>query len=796
MRTSNTDNLLYGEYLLDRLVWIDITIRNSKEKDSGEQGAKSVQTNKAILQITNWRFIITFLGNSLSDHKAYNDFSWGDIKELSSSGDSLILRLKDDSEIAIRQEEAHMASIRLWALGEGIKSETRNSAQGKGDVWEQSSSINFICKTLVPHTENWSHALESYGVICKEGEYPKRLNWNSELTTDIVRMAFSKKVIQQAPCQQKQSNIKSGQLLNDTASNADRGLQAHHPAAGNTIRPPENDTDSPCPKESVRSDSENDYRDRKIPQRRSNQKTLSRNDSLRDRAVSTHKSKREIQLTNVLELLLSRGLDKGLIETLLNRGSIKILREGAELTSVVDLNILLDATKGIQINFIKEDASHPFVIKLIMRGLIGTVPCSYWIRSSDSKEEEGNEFGPTTQDSSLQQPQEQVLDINLIKQAVATCNYDLIKRYPHEFVTEALGPRQGKKEEVWFTIDRSNQDQPNKRPPDFIAIACQGNVYLIPNISPASANPVRAIRRSLAYKWGSGKNLLDLIELAIVRKAGNHYVLSREGRVAPAAQVQSSSNAGRDASHSSYRTKSKEFSFAERQFLRRKYGFDRGERMIHGEEDIPRKAFDSYKQPRNSSDEYFGEQQYYSASMDFNTNFQGTQERPASRRRLLVGSYVYFWKKSLDFSGVISRLDFWATVASNGIALMVVAFILALVAAMSNAASIACAATLGLYLLIVAAASLSLQARRVRDTGLSVWLLIALAIPYAGFTLLIVYLLPTRRRNISSKTRRARQYRFTSDGEKLIDANSLNELDELISDQSAIEVTLKRLRDN
>ena len=161
-----------------------------------------------------------------------------------------------------------------------------------------------------------------------------------------------------------------------------------------------------------------------------------------------------------------------------------------------------------------------------------------------------------------------------------------------------------------------------------------------------------------------------------------------------------------------------------------------------------------------------------------------------------MASYVYFWKKALDFSGVISRLDFWATVASNGIALMVVAFILALVAAMSNAASIACAATLGLYLLIAAAASLSLQVRRVRDTGLSVLLLIALAIPYAGFALSIVYLLPTRQRNIYGKTRQARQHRLTNDDEKLIDANPLNELDELISDQSAIEVTLKRLRDN
>jgi uncharacterized membrane protein YhaH (DUF805 family) len=796
MRESNTDNLFYGELLLDRLVWIDITIRNSKEKDSREQGARSIQANKAILQITNWRFIITFLGNSLGDHKAYSDFSWGDIKELASSSDSLLIRLKDDSDMAIKQEEAHMASIRLWALGEGIKTETRNSDQGKGDVWEQSSSINFTCKTLVPHTGNWSLVLESYGIVCKEGEYPKRLNWNSKLTTDIVQIAFSKKISrQQAPEQHKHSKIKSNQLPNDTASNANIGLQARHQAAGNIIRSPENDTDSSCLNERVQPDSGNDHQERKILQRTSSQKSLSDTDSQRDPANSTQEPKRETRLTSALELLLSRGLDKGLIETLLNRGSIKIVQEGAELTSVVDLNILLDTTIGIQINFIKEDASHPFVIKLIMRGLIGTVPCSYWIRSSDSKEEEPSKFGPTTQGSSLQQQQGQILDINLIKQAVATCNYDLIKRYQHEFVTETLGPHQGKNEEVRFIIDRVNQDQPNKRPPDFIVLECQGNVYLIPNISPAGANPVGSIRRSLAYKWGSGKNFLDLIELAVVRKVGDYYVLSSEGRVAPVAEVQSSNKADRDRSRSLHRTKDKRLSFAERQFLRRNYGIDRRKRIIHGDEGVPQKALNNYSQLQITSDGQSNEKKHDCASINFNTNFQSSQERPVYRR-LLVTSYIYFWKRSPDFSGVISRLDFWVAVASNGIALMIVAFILSLVAATSNAASIACAATLGIYLLIVATASLSLQARRVRDTGLSAWLLIALAIPYAGFALLIVYLLPTRRKNTYNKTRQARHYRLTNNGEKSIDANPPIELDELISDQSAIEIALKRLRDN
>lgn len=768
MRSSNTDNLFYGETLLDRLVWIDIDERGNKEKNSRDQHSKSSQANKAILQITNWRFIITFLGNNLSDHRAYGFFSWADIKELTSSSESLTVKLKDGSDILIKQEEAHIASIRLWALGEGVKTEMRNSAQSKGDAWEQSSSINFTCKTLVPYTGNWSLVLESYGIICEEGKYPRRLEWNSKLSVDIVKMAFSKRLSNDKALDQ---NTKTGRLARNTAENTLRDPRESHESAGNIIGSSKNDTDSPLSSTVTQHDSEESHRESKfiqqitspsnIPLNTSDElpeNSFSNNDSLKDLAVPAQEYRQETRLMSALELLLSHGLDKALIETLLNRGSIQVLLEGAEPTSLVDLNAILDTTKGIQINFIKEDASHPFVIRLIMRGLIGTVPCNYLIRASAGKEEQRCKFSSASQGSSLEQPHGEILSIDLIKKAIATWNYDLIKQYPHEFVTEIPGPSQGKKGNVRFAIDRLNCDQPSKKISDFIAIKCQKRVCLIPNISSSGVGPARSMRRSLAYRWGSGKNFLDLQELAIVRRAGNYYILTSEGRVAPAAEVHPINKTSSNALRSSSRTRD-----------------NSQQRMRH--------------------DTLFDEKKCDSAFIISNRNYQDNQKLSTSRWRLL-NSYIYFWKRSFDFSGVISRLDFWTTVVSNGIALAIIFFILALVAAASSAASIACAATLSIYLLAVAAASLSLQARRIRDTGLSAWLLIALAVPYAGVALLIVYLLPTRKTRASRKGRHVRQNKFMNDGVNSTNANPPNDLDGLISDQSEVEVALKRLRDN
>jgi len=192
MRKVNTDNLFYGEVLVDRLVWVDIKTRGIKEDGNRNNDISAEYDHKVILQITNWRFIITILDGSISIHKVHWDFSWRELEKVTSSGNWLILSLKDKSTISIKKEDAHISSIKLWALGEAIKAEDRNRKKG-GDQWTSHSSINFTCETNVPYNGKWSIILESYGIVCKKGEKPIRQEWNCELNVDIVNRAFTKK---------------------------------------------------------------------------------------------------------------------------------------------------------------------------------------------------------------------------------------------------------------------------------------------------------------------------------------------------------------------------------------------------------------------------------------------------------------------------------------------------------------------------------------------------------------------------------------------------------------------------
>jgi len=192
MRKVNTDNLFYGEALIDRFVWVDVATRGIREDGEKSENTKAEYNHKAILQVTNWRFVFTILDESISSHKVYWDFSWSEIKEVASSSTWITLTLKDKSTISVKEEDAPIASIKLWALGEAIKTEERNRLQ-VGDPWEQSSAINLTCQTYVPYTGDWSLILMSYGITCKKGEKPKRLDWNQKLSVDVVRRAFSKK---------------------------------------------------------------------------------------------------------------------------------------------------------------------------------------------------------------------------------------------------------------------------------------------------------------------------------------------------------------------------------------------------------------------------------------------------------------------------------------------------------------------------------------------------------------------------------------------------------------------------
>jgi len=126
------------------------------------------------------------------------------------------------------------------------------------------------------------------------------------------------------------------------------------------------------------------------------------------------------------------------------------------------------------------------------------------------------------------------LDTDLIKLAVATSDYELIKAFPHYFVTETFESRQGKEDGLRFSID-GNQDQYDQRSQsEFIAIPYLNETYLIPNLLPNAADPARTIRRCVErnklYR-GSGDKLLSITELATVTRSGDCYALLTSGRV-------------------------------------------------------------------------------------------------------------------------------------------------------------------------------------------------------------------------------------------------------------------------
>ena len=126
------------------------------------------------------------------------------------------------------------------------------------------------------------------------------------------------------------------------------------------------------------------------------------------------------------------------------------------------------------------------------------------------------------------------LDVNLIKEAVATADYGLIRNFAHDFVTETLDSRQGKEESVRFSIDGNQETYEQRAQSEFIAITYANETYLIPNILPNATDPARTIKRHVdrnkVYR-GDGQNLLSLSEMATVEKSGDSYVLAKPGRV-------------------------------------------------------------------------------------------------------------------------------------------------------------------------------------------------------------------------------------------------------------------------
>lgn len=134
--------------------------------------------------------------------------------------------------------------------------------------------------------------------------------------------------------------------------------------------------------------------------------------------------------------------------------------------------------------------------------------------------------------SSLTPP---TLTIDTIKQAVETCSYKLITPYPHEFLSETEQSRQGLEDPKKFQIEGDHSQAKLRTQSEFIAIPCEDNVYLIPNILPNASNPAGTIKRhadkSHIYRLGQGTNHLEIQELATVRKNGNMYEILSLGQI-------------------------------------------------------------------------------------------------------------------------------------------------------------------------------------------------------------------------------------------------------------------------
>jgi len=126
------------------------------------------------------------------------------------------------------------------------------------------------------------------------------------------------------------------------------------------------------------------------------------------------------------------------------------------------------------------------------------------------------------------------LDISLIKEAVATADYGLLKNFSHDFVTETLDSRQGKEEGVRFSIDGNQETYEQRSQSEFIAIAYANETYLVPNILPNATDPARTIKRHIdrnkVYR-GDSQNLLNLSEVATVERSGDSYILAKPGRI-------------------------------------------------------------------------------------------------------------------------------------------------------------------------------------------------------------------------------------------------------------------------
>jgi len=128
------------------------------------------------------------------------------------------------------------------------------------------------------------------------------------------------------------------------------------------------------------------------------------------------------------------------------------------------------------------------------------------------------------------------LSVDLLKEAVATNNYDLIRDFPHFFLSETQESQQGLANGKRFILDGDQSNASSRTQSEFIAINCNEVNFLIPNILPNASNPERTLKRHSdrgnIYRKGQGTNLLKLEQLAVVHRNGDYFDLKSIGRIA------------------------------------------------------------------------------------------------------------------------------------------------------------------------------------------------------------------------------------------------------------------------
>lgn len=162
------------------------------------------------------------------------------------------------------------------------------------------------------------------------------------------------------------------------------------------------------------------------------------------------------------------------------------------------------------------------------------------VQSSTVKSNIAQSVLPVVSSSSLellnQSSAQLSLTVDLIKKAVASNDYTLISAHPHYFVSETPQSQQGLEEVKRFMIDGDQSQASSRTQSEFIAIICNSETYLIPNIVPNAADPSRTLKRHAdknnIYRNGQGTSLLNLDQLAVVQRNGDRFDLITLGQIA------------------------------------------------------------------------------------------------------------------------------------------------------------------------------------------------------------------------------------------------------------------------